>query len=57
MAVPNDALEQLPPPHCPYLDAELDDAVTFDVADFHELRLLSALSGEPEALRFQVAEL
>lgn len=57
MAVPNDALEQLPPQHCPYLDADLDDAVTFDVADFHELRLLSALGGEPEAPHFLVAGL
>ncbi|NTX41467.1 hypothetical protein HUA78_44265 [Myxococcus sp. CA033] len=57
MSVPNDALEQLPPPHCPYLDADLDDAVAFDVADFHELRMLSALGGEPEALHFLVAGL
>lgn len=46
MAKTTDALEQLPPALCPYLDADLDDAVAFDVADFHELRLLSALGGE-----------
>lgn len=46
MTTPTDALEQLPPAVYPYLDADLDDAVAFDVADFHELRLLSALVGE-----------
>ncbi|WP_174259330.1 hypothetical protein [Myxococcus xanthus] len=46
MAKTTDALEQLPPALCPYLDADLDDAVTFDVADFDELRLMSAIEGE-----------
>ncbi|AKQ65121.1 hypothetical protein A176_002033 [Myxococcus hansupus] len=46
MAKTTDAREQLPPALCPYLDADIDDAVAFDVADFHELRLLSALGGE-----------
>ncbi|WP_174260585.1 hypothetical protein [Myxococcus xanthus] len=46
MAKTTDALEQLPPALCPYLDGDLDDAVAFDVADFHELRLMSALVGE-----------
>lgn len=46
MAKPTDALEQLPPTLCPYLDADLDDAVAVDVADFDELRLMSAMEGE-----------
>jgi|GEM_PF-4422578 len=46
MTTPTDALEQLPPAVYPYLDVDLDDAVAFDVADFHELRLLSALVDE-----------
>ncbi|WAM23934.1 hypothetical protein [Myxococcus sp. NMCA1] len=55
MAKPTDALEQLPPALCPYLDADLDDAVAFDVADFHELRLLSTLGGEATSHHLLVA--
>lgn len=55
MAKTTDALEQLPPALCPYLDADLDDAVAFDVADFHELRLLSALGGEATSRHLLVA--
>ncbi|WP_174260081.1 hypothetical protein [Myxococcus xanthus] len=55
MAKTTDALEQLPPALCPYLDEDLDDAVAFDVADFHELRLLSALGGEATSRHLLVA--
>ncbi|MCP3099008.1 hypothetical protein LZ198_08970 [Myxococcus sp. K15C18031901] len=56
MATRTNASELLPLPS-PYLEDDIDDAVAFDVADFDELRLLSALDGEPVALHFQVAEL
>ncbi|WP_174259333.1 hypothetical protein [Myxococcus xanthus] len=46
MAKTTDALEQLSPSLCPYLDADLEGAVAFDVADFDELRLMSTLEGE-----------
>ncbi|AEI68327.1 hypothetical protein [Corallococcus macrosporus] len=55
MAKTIDALEQLPPVLCPYLDADLDDAVAVDVADFHELRLLSALEGGAASRHLLVA--
>ncbi|QDE69823.1 hypothetical protein BHS09_24155 [Myxococcus xanthus] len=55
MAKPTDALEQLPPTLCPYLDADLDDTVAFDVVDFAELRLLSALKGEAASPHLLVA--
>jgi len=38
--------EQRPPMFCPHVDAELDSAVAFDVVDFDDLRLMSALAGE-----------
>lgn len=55
MAKTTDALDQFPPALCPYLDADLDDAVAFDVADFHELRLLSVLGGEATSPHLLVA--
>ena len=39
-------VEQLPPMFCPHVDPDLDPAVAFDVGDFAELRLLSALAGD-----------
>jgi hypothetical protein len=38
--------KRLPPLCCPHVDAELEEAVAFDVADFDELRLMSAAAGE-----------
>lgn len=55
MAKTTDALELLPPALCPYLDADLDGAVTFDVADFDELRLTSALEGDAASPHLLVA--
>jgi len=56
MVTRTEAFELLPLPS-PYLEENIDDAVAFDVADFHELRLLSALDGEPVSLHLQVAGL
>lgn len=39
-------VEQLPPMLCPHVDPDLDVSVAFDVVDFAELRLMSALAGE-----------
>lgn len=39
-------VERIPPLCCPHVDAELEGAVVFDVADFDELRLMSAAAGE-----------
>ncbi|ADO68721.1 hypothetical protein [Stigmatella aurantiaca] len=38
------------PLYCPHVDVELDDAVSFDVGDFAELRLMSGLAGEETRL-------
>ncbi|MCP3105506.1 hypothetical protein LZ198_42290 [Myxococcus sp. K15C18031901] len=56
MATRTNASELLPLPS-PYLEDDIDDAVAFDVADFDDLRLLSAFDGEALSLRLQVAEL
>lgn len=39
-------IPRFPPLCCPYVDPELDEAVAYDVADFDELRLMSAAAGE-----------
>jgi hypothetical protein len=49
--VPRTPTKRLPPEHQtplyrPHVDVELDDAVSFDVGDFAELRLMSGLADE-----------
>ncbi|WP_181791007.1 hypothetical protein [Myxococcus llanfairpwllgwyngyllgogerychwyrndrobwllllantysiliogogogochensis] len=57
MDAPNNALDQSPLCLFLFLDSDLDDAVSPDVADFYELRLQSALSGESESPLIGVADL